>query len=146
MKKKIAFICIHNSCRSQMAEAWAKKFGKELVDIYSAGTEKYHEIKPLAKKVMEEVGINMDDQHPKLLKDIPQKVDYLITMGCDVECPLIPNIEREEWQLDDPSDKSIEDYRKTRDIIRSKVEELIKRIKQIDQIDNIAENKSSYKE
>ncbi len=146
MKKKIAFICVHNSCRSQMAEAWTKKFGKEIVDVYSAGTEKYHEIKPLAKKVMEEVGINMDDQHPKLLEDIPQKVDYLITMGCDVECPIIPNIEREEWQLDDPSNKSIEDYRKTRDIIRNKVEELIKKIKQIDQIDNIAENESSYKE
>jgi arsenate reductase len=144
MKKKIAFICIHNSCRSQMAEAWAKELGKELVDVYSAGTEKYHEIKPLAKKVMEEVGINMDDQFPKLLKDIPQKVDYLITMGCDVECPLIPNIEKEEWQLDDPSNKSIEEYRKTRDIIRNKVEVLIKKIKQIDQNHNIAENKGIF--
>lgn len=129
MKKKVAFICVHNSCRSQMAEAWAKELGSDEMEVYSAGTEKYHEVKPLAVKVMEEVGINMEDQYPKLLKDIPQEVDYLITMGCNVVCPFIPNEHSEDWGLDDPSGGPIEDYRKTRDVIKHKVENLIKGIK-----------------
>lgn len=129
MKKKVAFICVHNSCRSQMAEAWAKELGSDEMEVYSAGTEKYHEVKPLAVKVMEEVEINMEDQYPKLLKDIPQEVDYLITMGCNVVCPFIPNEHSEDWGLDDPSGGPIEDYRKTRDVIKHKVENLIKGIK-----------------
>lgn len=128
MKKKVAFICVHNSCRSQMAEAWAKKFGHGLIEVYSAGTENYHEVKPLAVKVMEEVGIDMGDQYPKLIKDIPQELDYLITMGCNVVCPFIPNAHSEDWGLDDPSGGPIEDYRETRDIIKAKVEKLIKSI------------------
>lgn len=125
MKKRVAFICVHNSCRSQMAEAWAKELGSDFMEVYSAGTEDYHEIKPLAVKVMKEVGINMDNQYPKLLKDIPKEVDYLITMGCNVICPFIPNIHSEDWGLDDPSGGQIEDYRKTRDFIREKVKELL---------------------
>ena len=128
MKKKVAFICVHNSCRSQMAEAWAKELAGDRIEIYSAGTEEYSEIKPLAVKVMEEVGINMEDQYPKLIKDIPQELDYLITMGCNVVCPFIPSAYSEDWGLDDPSGGPIEDYRETRDLIKIRVEELIKRI------------------
>lgn len=129
MKKKIAFICVHNSCRSQMAEAWAKELGSDVMEAYSAGTEEYHEVKPLAIKVMEEVGVNMDEQYPKLLKDIPQKVDYLITMGCNVICPVFPNAHNEDWGLKDPSGGPIEDYRETRDLIKKKIEKLIEKIK-----------------
>ena len=129
MKKKLAFICVHNSCRSQMAEAWAKELAGDSIDIYSAGTEEYEEVKPLAIEVMEEVGINMDGHYPKLIKDIPEEVDYLITMGCNVVCPFIPNAYSEDWGLDDPSGGPIEDYRKTRDLIKDKVEDLIKMIK-----------------
>ena len=103
MKKKVAFICVHNSCRSQMAEAWAKKLGSDVLEVYSAGTEEYPEVKPLAVKVMEEVGIDMSSHYPKLLRDIPGEVDYLITMGCNVECPYIPCHFREDWGLEDPS-------------------------------------------
>lgn len=81
MKKKVAFICVHNSCRSQMAEGWAKKLGSDVLEVYSAGTENYHEVKPLAVQVMEEDGIDMSSHTPKLLTDIPEEVDILITMG-----------------------------------------------------------------
>ena len=129
MKKRAAFVCVHNSCRSQMAEAWAKKLGGDILEVYSAGTEDYPEVKPLAVKVMEEVGIDMSGHYPKLLSDIPREVDILITMGCNVECPFIPCSVREDWGLTDPSGGPIEDYRKTRDIIEEKVKELIERNK-----------------
>lgn len=129
MKKKVAFICVHNSCRSQMAEAWAKKLGSDVLEVYSAGTEEYPEVKPLAVKVMEEVGVDMTDHYPKLLDEIPEEVDILITMGCNVVCPYIPNSHSEDWGLEDPSGGPIEDYRKTRDLIKVKVEDLIKRVK-----------------
>ena len=129
MKKKVAFVCVHNSCRSQMAEGWAKKLGSDVLEAYSAGTEKYPEVKPLAVQVMEEAGVDMSDHHPKLLSDIPAEVDILITMGCNVECPYVSCQHREDWGLSDPSGGPIEDYRKTRDIIKEKVKDLIQRVK-----------------
>ncbi len=129
MKKKVALVCVHNSCRSQMAEGWAKKLGSDVLEAYSAGTEKYPEVKPLAVQVMEEAGVDMSDHHPKLLSDIPAEVDILITMGCNVECPYVPCQHIEDWGLSDPSGGPIEDYRKTRDIIKEKVEDLIQRVK-----------------
>lgn len=128
MKKKVAFVCVHNSCRSQMAEGWAKKLGSDVLEVYSAGTEDYHEVKPLAVKVMEEVGVDMSDHHPKLLTDIPNEIDILITMGCKVVCPFIPNSHSEDWGLDDPSGGPIEDYKQTRDLIKIKVEDLIQKV------------------
>ena len=129
MKRKVAFVCVHNSCRSQMAEGWAKKLGSDVLEAYSAGTEKYPEVKPLAVQVMEEAGVDMSDHHPKLLSDIPAEVDILITMGCNVECPYVPCQHIEDWGLSDPSGGPIEDYRKTRDIIKEKVKDLIQRVK-----------------
>ena len=126
--KKIGFICIHNSCRSQMAEAWGKTLLSEVAEVYSAGTEDYPEVKPLAAAVMTEVGIDTSDQYPKLLKDIPAELDILITMGCGVECPYVPAKHREDWGLDDPSGGPIADFRVTRDAIKQKVEELKARI------------------
>ena len=129
MKKKVAFVCVHNSCRSQMAEGWAKKLGSDVLEAYSAGTENYPEVKPLAVQVMEEAGVDMSDHHPKLLSDIPAEVDILITMGCNVVCPYVPCQHIEDWGISDPSGGTIEDYRKTRDIIKEKVEDLIQRVK-----------------
>ncbi|MBA4507513.1 arsenate reductase ArsC [Clostridium sporogenes] len=129
MKKKVAFICVHNSCRSQMAEAWAKKLGNDDLEVYSAGTESYHEVKPLAVQVMDEVGVDMSDQRPKLLNEIPEEVDILITMGCNVVCPFVPNSHSEDWGLDDPSGGPIDGYRETRDLIKEKVEDLISKVK-----------------
>lgn len=131
MKKSVAFICVHNSCRSQMAEAWTKHLGGDIFQVYSAGTENYPEVKPLAIEVMEEAGVDMSGHIPKLITDIPDEVDYLITMGCNVVCSFIPNSHSEDWGLDDPSGGPIEDYRNTRDRIKEKVEDLIKRVKNI---------------
>ncbi len=129
MKTKLAFICVHNSCRSQMAEAFARHLGSDILETYSAGTEEYPEIKPLALEVMEEIGLSMDKQYPKLTTDIPQEVDILITMGCGVVCPFLPSKHEEDWDLTDPSGGTIEDFRKTRDLIEEKVKDLIYRIK-----------------
>lgn len=126
--KKVAFVCVHNSCRSQMAEAIAKTLGKGIIDVYSAGTEYYHEIKPLAVEVVKELDIKIDDQYPKLLTDIPVP-DILITMGCNANCPWVPNQHQEDWGLEDPSGKKIEEFRITRDIIKDKVIQLLERIK-----------------
>jgi protein-tyrosine-phosphatase len=128
MMKKVAFVCTHNSCRSQMAEGWAKHLGKGLIEVYSAGTENYPNIKPLAVKVMKESGIDISDQRPKLIGEIPQELDVLITMGCGVACPFIPCQHREDWALTDPSGGPIEEYRKTREIIRQNVIDLLKKI------------------
>lgn len=129
MKYKVAFVCVHNSCRSQMAEAWTKELGSEIFEVYSAGTEEYPEVKPLAVEVMEEAGLDMSEHRPKLLSEIPDEQDILITMGCNVVCPFIPNKHMEDWGLDDPSGGPIEGYRVTRDIIKTKVESLIERVK-----------------
>lgn len=111
-----------------MAEAWAKNLGKGKILAFSAGTESYPEVKPLAVKVMEEVKIDMSAHYPKLLTEIPDKFDVLITMGCGVECPYIPSKHREDWGLDDPSGGPIEGFRVTRDLIREKVMNLMERV------------------
>ncbi|GAA0739688.1 arsenate reductase ArsC [Clostridium oceanicum] len=129
MKYKVAFVCVHNSCRSQMAEGYLKKLGSDIFEVYSAGTEKYDKVKPLAVEVMEEEGIDMTSHKPKLLEDIPSELDILITMGCNVVCPYIPNKHMEDWGLTDPSGGTIEEFRKTRDLIKDKVEDLINRVK-----------------
>jgi arsenate reductase (thioredoxin) len=126
--KKVAFVCIHNSCRSQMAEGWAKQLGKGVLEAYSAGTEDYPEVKPLARQVMEDAGVDMNDHRPKLLSDIPHELDILVTMGCGVECPFVPCQHREDWGLTDPSGGPIEGFVETRDIIKEKVMDLINRI------------------
>lgn len=130
MKYKIAFVCVHNSCRSQMAEGWAKKIGSDILEVYSAGTEDYPEVKPLAVKVMEEAGVDMSEHKPKLLSDIPEELDLLITMGCNVQCPFVPNRYFADWGLEDPSGGPIEGFRETRDLIKAKVEQLISDLKE----------------
>ena len=129
MKTKVAFICIHNSCRSQMAEALARELGGDILESYSAGTEECKEVKALAVEVIEEIGISMDDHYPKLINEIPEEVDIVITMGCGVVCPFIPSKYEEDWGLDDPSGGPIGGFRETRDLIEEKVKDLIKRIK-----------------
>ena len=128
MKYKLAFVCVHNSCRSQMAECWAKELGSDIFEVYSAGTEEYHEVKPLAVEVMKEAGVDISNHKPKLLSDIPYELDILITMGCNVVCPFVPNKFMQDWGLDDPSGGPIDGYRTTRDIIKQKVEELIEKV------------------
>ena len=128
MKKVIAFVCIHNSCRSQMAEGWLNHLSNGEFEVYSAGTEKYPAPKPLAIEVMEDSGVDMSKHYSKLLSDIPEKLDILITMGCGVECPYVPTKHREDWGLDDPSGGPKKGFEVTRDLIKEKVLDLIKRV------------------
>ncbi len=125
---KIAFVCIHNSCRSQMAEAIARSLATDDIEIYSAGTEQYPEVKPLAKQAIEENNIDTSMLYPKLLKDIPNSLDVLITMGCGVECPYVPARFREDWGLEDPSGGPYQGYLDTFDSIKTRVEDLLKNI------------------
>ena len=126
--KKVAFVCVHNSCRSQMAEAFGQVLGLNVFESYSAGTEERDCINQDAVRIMKEIGIDMElTQRPKLLEEIPNG-DIVITMGCNVKCPNLPCSHREDWGLDDPSGKSDEEFRYTRDTIKKKVEDLVRRI------------------
>lgn len=130
MKKKVAFICVHNSCRSQIAEALAKEYGSDKLEVYSAGTEIKDRINKDAVRLMKEIyNIDMElSQRPKLIDEIPP-VDYLITMGCNVTCPVLPfKYESEDWGLDDPSGRGDEEFIKVIRIIEKKVNELISSI------------------
>ncbi|AIO18358.1 Arsenate-mycothiol transferase ArsC2 [Candidatus Izimaplasma bacterium HR1] len=129
MKKVIAFVCVHNSCRSIMAEGWAKILGKDELEVYSAGTEEYDSPKAMALEVMNDAGIDMSYASSKLLSEIPDQLDILVTMGCGVECPYVPTNHREDWGLDDPSGGPKAGFEITRDIIKEKVIELVKRVK-----------------
>lgn len=102
--KKVAFICVHNSCRSQIAEALGKKLASDVFESYSAGTEPKPQIDQDAVRLMRQVyGIDMEKtQYSKLLSELPP-VDVVVTMGCNVQCPLLPCSYREDWGLDDPS-------------------------------------------
>ena len=104
--KKVAFICVHNSCRSQIAEALGKKLAGDVFESYSAGTERKPRINPDAVRLMKELhGVDMESgQYSKLLSEIPA-VDVVITMGCNVQCPYLPCTHREDWGLEDPTGK-----------------------------------------
>mgnify|MGYP000922975018 CR=1 FL=1 len=129
MKTKVAFVCVGNSCRSQMAEGFARRLGGDILEPYSAGTEPVAQINPTASLVMEEVGIDLSGQYPKLLSELPQSIDLLITMGCNVQCPTLPCKFREDWGIEDPVGKPIEKFREVRDLIEEKVAGLIEKVK-----------------
>jgi arsenate reductase len=129
-KPKVAFICVHNSCRSQIAEALGKHCASDVFESYSAGTETKPHINQDAVRLMKELyGIDMEiTQHSKLLAEIPP-VDIVITMGCNVECPYLPCKHREDWGLDDPTGKSDEEFKKVISIIEEKIKELKGKLK-----------------
>ncbi|MGN0779171.1 MAG: arsenate reductase ArsC [Aristaeellaceae bacterium] len=105
---KVAFICVHNSCRSQMAEALGHHLAKDVFESYSAGTELKERINPDAVRLMKElyhIDMEAEGQHSKLLSELPP-VDIVITMGCNVACPSLPCRHREDWGLEDPTGQS----------------------------------------
>jgi arsenate reductase len=110
-KKKVAFICVHNSCRSQIAEALGKYLAMDVFESYSAGTETKPRINPDAVRIMKRLyGIDMEKtQYSKLLSDIPAP-DIAISMGCNVTCPFIGRDFDENWGLEDPTGKSDEEF------------------------------------
>ncbi len=128
-KLKVAFVCVHNSCRSQMAEALGKKLAGDTFKSYSAGTVLRPQINQDAVRIMKALYyIDMNETHrSKLLRDIPE-VDIVITMGCNVKCPTLPCKHREDWGLEDPSGKSDQEFIKTARLIEQRILELKKRI------------------
>lgn len=129
MKPKVVFICVHNSCRSQMAEALGKLFGSKVFQSYSAGTERKPEINKDAVRIIKNLyNIDMNEtQYSKLLEDIP-KVDIVVKMGCNVVCPYLPLKHTEDWGLEDPTGKSDEEFIKTAKAIEEKIKDLARRI------------------
>lgn len=122
-KKKVAFICVHNSCRSQIAEAFGKKYAVDVFESYSAGSEIEKEINQDAVRIMKDVyGIDMetDGQHSKLISEIPA-CDIHISMGCNVKCPLIGKAFDDNWNLDDPTGKSDEEFKSIMEQIRENI-------------------------
>ncbi len=122
---KVAFVCVHNSCRSQMAEGYLRALGEGRFEVYSAGTESYPKVKDGAVDAMKLDGIDITKQYPKTLEVLPKDLDVLITMGCGVECPYVPAKHREDWGIDDPSGQPMDAFINARNTIKAKVMDLI---------------------
>ena len=120
--KKVAFICTHNSCRSQIAEALGKLLAADVFESYSAGTETKDRINPDAVRLVKQrYGVDMErTQRSKLIKELPP-VDVVVTMGCGVECPYLPAARREDWGLNDPTGGSDEVFLQTISAIEEKI-------------------------
>ncbi|MBL0329382.1 MAG: arsenate reductase ArsC [Bacteroidetes bacterium] len=129
MSKKILFVCVENSNRSQMAEAFAKMHGKGKVDVYSSGSRPSGIINPKAIAAMKELGYDLTTHDSKSLDEIPKiKYDYAITMGCGDECPFVIAEHRDDWKLDDPKHMDVVEFNKVRDEIERRVKELIEKL------------------
>ncbi len=124
-KPKVAFVCVHNSCRSQIAEALGRHFASDVFESYSAGTELRPNINPDAVRLVRQMyGIDMSlTQRSKLIEELPP-VDWIITMGCNVSCPTLPCSHRTDWGLDDPSGQSDDVFLETIRTIEQKILEL----------------------
>ena len=128
-KPKVAFICVHNSCRSQIAEALGKKLASDVFESYSAGTETKPQINQDAVRIMKQLyGIDMEQtQYSKLISDIPEP-DIAISMGCNVGCPFIGRPFDDNWGLDDPTGQSDAVFEETIRMIEEKILELKERL------------------
>jgi len=124
--KKILFVCVENSNRSQMAQAFARMHGADKVEAYSAGSRPSGRINPKAIDAMRALGYDLATHASKGLDDFNgQEVDVAVTMGCGDECPLVLAKQRVDWKIPDPRDMSPEQFREVRDLIESKVRELL---------------------
>ena len=124
-KPRVAFVCVHNACRSQMAEAIARILAGDVFDSFSAGTETKPAIDPTAVRlVREQYGVDMTEtQYSKTLDALPE-VNVVVTMGCNVQCPSLPCRRREDWGLDDPTRKEDSVYLAVMETIRQRVLDL----------------------
>ena len=125
--KKVLFVCVENSCRSQIADGFAKVLGKGKIESYSAGSRPSGKVNPDAIQIMQEAGIDISKAQSKGFQDLGIKeFDYVVTMGCQDTCPFVPAKEHIDWQIEDPKGKDQTFFRKTRDLIKEKVEQLIR--------------------
>lgn len=129
-KKKIVFICVENSNRSQLAEGFARQLAGERIAVYSAGSRPAAEIHPLARQILAERGYAVTQQRPKSLAELPPgPFDVVVSMGCgDAGCPTLAAHQREEWNLPDPRHLSEGEYRAVALLIEQKVRELLARL------------------
>lgn len=129
-KVRVAYVCVHNSCRSQMAEAITKVLEPDFFEAYSGGTETKPKINQDAVRTIKHLyGVDMNQtQHSKLIDDLPKEFDVLVTMGCNVECPFIPCKHREDWGLVDPTGQPDDAFIETAEIIKEKMLSLKARI------------------
>ncbi len=129
--QKVAFICVHNSCRSQIAEALGRHLAADVFESFSAGTERKDRINPDAVRLMKalyHIDMEAEGQHSKLLSDLPP-VDVVITMGCNVKCPFLPCQLREDWGLQDPTGQPDTVFMETIWQIEAKILQLKERLR-----------------
>ena len=133
--KKVLFVCVENSCRSQMAEALGRMLGEGVIECHSSGSRPSGIVNPKAIASMDELGYDLSAHRSKSLGEIPRlEYDYAITMGCGDECPMIEAQRREDWQIPDPKDMNRDDFNRVRDAIRERVVELVERCKSEDDL------------
>lgn len=127
--KNILFVCIENSNRSHMAQAFAILYGKGKVQAYSAGSRPSGKINPKAIAAMQELGYDLSTHDSKSLEQIPDvQYEYAITMGCGDECPYVKANHREDWAIPDPRNMNEDEFRQVRDLIEEKVKQLLQKI------------------
>lgn len=125
-RPRVLFVCVHNAGRSQMAAAFTEELGGGRVDVRSAGTEPAEQVNPGVVEAMREVGIDLRGREPRLLEDEGVRdANVVVTMGCGDACPVFPGTRYEDWELEDPSRRPLEDIRRIRDDIRERVRNLL---------------------
>jgi protein-tyrosine-phosphatase len=128
--KKILFVCVENSNRSQMSEAFARIHGGGEVEAYSAGSKPSGKVNPKAIASMKEIGYNLSSHQSKSLEEVKQYApfDAVVTMGCGDACPWMPAKQFIDWQIPDPKEMTEENFRKVRDLVEQKVKELLQEL------------------
>jgi len=127
--RRVLFACMENSCRSQIAEAFARMYGVGKVEAYSAGSRPSGQVNPIAITSMKELGYDLSRHSSKTLSEIPDiEFDFVATMGCGDECPFVRTKEREDWNILDPKDMEPDEFRAVRDLIEAKVKNLISKL------------------
>ena len=128
-RKRVLFVCVENSCRSQIAHAFALIHGGPEIEAFSAGSRPSGKVNPRAIESMKEIGYDLSIHQSKSLDDIPQEsYDFVATMGCGDECPYVRAKSREDWQIPDPKEMPPDEFRKVRDQIEQKVLEVLRSI------------------
>ena len=127
--KRLLFVCVENSNRSQMAEAFARIRGGERIEAYSAGSRPSGRINPKTIESMKEIGYDLSKHESKSLSDVPDiEFDFVATMGCGDACPFVRARQREDWNIPDPKEMSPEDFRAVRELIEAKVKAIITQV------------------
>ena len=130
MMKKLLFVCVENACRSQLAEAFARIHGADIVEALSSGSKPSGEVNPKAISAMLELGYDMTGHCSKSLDDLPQvEYEYVVTMGCGDACPHLPAKHRLDWQIPDPKNMNRDAFNEIRDMIGNQVLSLIDEIR-----------------